>query len=136
MIYKKIFNVILVIFLLLTFSLNMVIAEEAKYKGLKRCKMCHIKQFKTWKKSPKANTFSKLKKKATDKKCLKCHATLDKKGNIVDKNVTCEACHGPGSKHMKTRGLKKRPKGKKNIIAKPTNCTSCHIMHKPHIERR
>lgn len=67
-------------------------ALNAKYVGNKKCKMCHQKQFKSWKKSKKASAmdalksgnFSDLKSKhgldankdySRDEKCLACHTT-------------------------------------------------------------
>jgi len=66
--------------------------EEAQFVGNKKCKKCHMKQFKSWKETKKAMTFellkpgqaSEAKAKAnldpekdytTDEGCLKCHAT-------------------------------------------------------------
>ncbi|MDQ7053398.1 MAG: cytochrome c family protein [candidate division KSB1 bacterium] len=73
-------------------------AQEAKptnefaFVGTQKCKKCHLKQYKSWKKTKMASTFDVLKpgvraeakKKAgldpdkdytTDKECLPCHTT-------------------------------------------------------------
>lgn len=95
---------------------------SAQYIGAKKCKTCHMKQYKAWKKTKMATSFENLKpgvkaeaKKlvdldpdkdyTTDPECLKCHTTgygkpsgfvsLEETPDLI--NVQCEACHGPGS---------------------------------------
>jgi len=97
-------------------------AEGADYVGVKKCKACHIKQYKSWKKTTMANSFENLKagvkaeekKKAgldpekdytADKGCLKCHTTgygkpggfttIEETPKLAD--VQCESCHGAGA---------------------------------------
>ncbi len=99
-------------------------AVEAQYVKVKKCKKCHLKQFKSWKKTTMAKSFENLKpgvnaeakKKAgidpdkdytADADCLRCHTTgygkpggfvsLEKTPGLI--NVQCEACHGPGGKY-------------------------------------
>jgi mono/diheme cytochrome c family protein len=94
----------------------------AQYVGVKRCKACHMKQYKSWKETNMAQSFNNLKqgvmpeekKKAGldpdrdythDKDCLRCHTTgygkaggfisIEETPKLID--VQCEACHGPGS---------------------------------------
>lgn len=100
-------------------------ASAAEYIGAKKCKACHMKQYKAWQKTNMANSFENLKagvkvaekKKAgledkdytTDPECLKCHTTgygkpggfvsLEKTPKLI--NVQCEACHGPGGDFSK-----------------------------------
>lgn len=96
--------------------------SAADYLGVKKCKACHIKQYKSWEKTNMANSFENLKagakadakKKAgldpakdytSDVKCLKCHTTgygkpggfesVKKTPHLI--NVQCEGCHGPGA---------------------------------------
>jgi len=110
-------------------------ANAAEYVGVKKCKMCHIKQYKSWKKTTMANSFENLKpgvkaeakKKAGldpdkdythDPNCLKCHTTgYGKPGGFKSieetpklAGVQCEACHGPGSEYRKI--MKKNKKFK------------------------
>lgn len=107
-------------------------ADAAEYIGAKKCKACHIKQFKSWKKTSMADSFETLKagvkadakKKAGmdpdkdythDAKCLKCHTTgYGKPGGFTSieetpklAGVQCESCHGPGSEY---RGIMKKNK--------------------------
>ena len=101
------------------------IAENAKYIGVKKCKACHIKQYKAWKQTTMATSFENLKagvkgeekKKAGldpdkdythDADCLKCHTTgFGKPGGFTSieetpnlANIQCEGCHGPGSEYV------------------------------------
>ncbi len=80
---------------------------DQEYTGTKRCASCHFDQFMKWKASPHAKAFSLLTKKyEADAKCLACHSTgygtKTGYGAVKDdslKDVGCEVCHGPGSKH-------------------------------------
>lgn len=107
--------------LLLTCS-NLLLAEtEYAFIGNKKCKKCHVKQYKAWKQTKMANVFDLLKagvradakKKAgldpqkdytRDKQCLPCHTTgYGKKNGFVSieetpnfTGVGCEMCHGAG----------------------------------------
>jgi hypothetical protein len=94
---------------------------SADYLGAKKCKACHMKQYKSWMKTTMATSFENLKAgvKAEEKKkagidpdkdytadpdCLRCHTTgygkpggfvsLEKTPKLI--NVQCEGCHGPG----------------------------------------
>ena len=100
--------------------------NAADYIGAKKCKVCHIRQFKAWKKTGMSDSFQNLKagSKAEEKKkagldpskdytddpnCLKCHTTgYGKPGGFtsIDETpkltgVQCEDCHGPGSEYVK-----------------------------------
>lgn len=99
-------------------------ANAAEYVGAKKCKACHIKQYKSWEKTGMAESFEQLKagvsaeakKKAGldankdytgDANCLKCHTTgygkpggftsIDATPNLA--GVQCESCHGAGSEY-------------------------------------
>ncbi len=127
MLKKTLVAGISVIFMM-TFSLMVLSnAEAVDYVGGKKCKACHIKQFKSWKKTTMATSFENLKPnvKAEEKKkagldpakdytadanCLKCHTTgYGKPGGFTSFeetpkliNVQCESCHGPGATYRKT----------------------------------
>ena len=80
---------------------------DQEYTGVKRCASCHFEQYMKWKKSPHSKAFEILTAKyQSDEKCLKCHTTgygeaTGYKGAADEAlaSVTCESCHGPGSKH-------------------------------------
>ncbi|MDI6704240.1 MAG: cytochrome c family protein [bacterium] len=117
---------------------NVGATQKADYIGTEKCKMCHMKQYKTWEKMPHSTTFSRLKDEdVKNPKCLKCHTTGYGKGGYKDaattpnlKDVGCEACHGPGSLHMKAK--KEDRKKTINRILKNV-CVECH---NPHIRDR
>ncbi len=100
-------------------------ADAATYIGAAKCKICHMKEFKSWQATKMATSFENLKpgvkadekKKAkldpnkdytNDPKCLKCHTTgygqpggfksLADTPDLI--NVQCEGCHGPGSEYL------------------------------------
>jgi hypothetical protein len=102
-------------------------ADEIEYVGSRKCKMCHIKQYNTWKTSKMALAFESLKpgvsadaKQArglnpdkdytSNEECLPCHTTgFGKPGGYLNieetpdlAGVGCEACHGPGKEYLKT----------------------------------
>ena len=112
-----------VAFVAALFGFTAVNADAAEYIGAKKCKACHIKQFKSWKTTSMADSFENLKagvkvaeKTAAgiedkdythDAGCLKCHTTgYGKAGGFVSieetpllAGVQCESCHGPGSEY-------------------------------------
>lgn len=101
---------------------------EAAYVGNKKCKTCHFKQNKSWKKTPHAKALDILKpgnsaeaKQAhgldpnkdytTEAKCVKCHVTGlghaggytiggDEKKMKYLVGVGCEMCHGAGAPYV------------------------------------
>ncbi|MHC4103468.1 MAG: multiheme c-type cytochrome [Planctomycetota bacterium] len=153
---------------------QVVIADKrAAYVGTRKCKKCHIKQYKTWKTTKMAKTFDVLKPgvraeaKAKLKfdpqkdytknvKCLECHTTgfgmpggykIPEAGDAKaakrakeNAGVTCEGCHGPGSKYV---GIHKNVMDKKRkytpgefyqVGAYKVDvrvCTTCHNRRNP-----
>lgn len=132
---KILVGVISVMFFTAFFSAFTANADSAEYLGVRKCKMCHMKQYKAWQKTKMATSFENLKagvkveakKKAgldpdrdytTDANCLKCHTTgygeaggfksLTETPKLI--NVQCEGCHGPGSEYRKI--MMKNPKFK------------------------
>ena len=138
---KKFFVLFLSLMFVLSISL-VVFADDGgqdskplvTYLGAKKCKACHMKQFKSWEKTNMATSFENLKqgvkvaeKKAAgledkdythDKECLPCHTTgYGQPGGFVSieetpklANVQCEACHGPGSVFKKQMQTNKKAK--------------------------
>ncbi len=130
---KIITGVVSILFVMALFVVTNANASDAKYIGAKKCKACHMKQFKSWKKTSMATSFENLKagvkadaKTAAgldpakdytaDADCLKCHTTgYGKAGGFTTfaetpklAGVQCESCHGPGSIYAKT--MKKNKK--------------------------
>ena len=120
---KIIIGFVSIMFVMALFA---VTNADAKYIGAKKCKACHMKQFKSWKKTTMAGSFENLKagvkgaektkagldadKDYThDADCLKCHTTgYGQPGGFTSieetpklAGVQCESCHGPGGDFKK-----------------------------------
>ncbi len=99
--------------------------DEHAYIGTKKCKKCHIKEYKSWSETKMANAFEILrpgeraeaktaagldpeKDYTTDPECVTCHVTgYGKEGGFVDEATTpdlvgvgCEMCHGAGGTYV------------------------------------
>ncbi len=128
--------------------------KGADYVGAKMCSMCHPKEYKSWQETKHAKAFaglsgapeSTIKKMAamlkievkgspaTVEGCVRCHVTgykltggyprADNLKNAAVENVTCEACHGPGSKH-KAAALADKKKMINRMVSAAL-CTQCH----------
>lgn len=133
-------------------------SDEASYLGALSCKACHNPakgdQFKKWEASPHAQALKVLASEAAkavaakkglkeapdaSPQCLKCHVTgygvkAELLGPKYDKNegITCEACHGPGSKY-KTEHMKGKEAGLKAgmLVADEKTCLRCHNAESP-----
>jgi hypothetical protein len=123
------------------------------YVGVKRCSSCHFKQYMTWKKTKHAKEAweSVPAKYRTAAECLPCHATgyghstgfKDEASSPNLVGTTCEACHGPGSKHEEVckQYMNKKLTPEEEKIARdsiykilPRNvCAACHAS-KGHME--
>jgi len=134
--------------------------EGAHYVGEAKCKKCHFKQHRTWKKSKKykhATAWETLKpqlkspdqKDSQGKLCVSCHVTgygKADRGGFKDEassahllGVQCEACHGPGSNHVKVgnklkaeKRKKLKPGEKSFAVRNVTACSGCHNPHYAH----
>ena len=132
----------------------------ASYVGQAKCKKCHFKQHRTWKKNVKYPHFKAWETlqphlKSADQKdeqghlCVSCHVTgfgQADRGGFKDAEssahllgVQCEACHGAGSNHvkagekLKAEKRKKFNPGEKTMInTQVTACAGCHNPHHPH----
>jgi len=123
---KKIFVVIFSLTFVMAFFSIAAAEGDTEYVGAKKCKACHMKQYKSWEQTKMAKSLENLKpgvlpeekKKAgldpnkdytSDKDCLKCHTTgyekpsgfksMAETPDLAD--VQCEACHGPGGEFTK-----------------------------------
>jgi hypothetical protein len=113
-------------------------ADQAKYVGVAVCASCHESAKKFWDTTKHANAYATLSTqyKEFNLDCVSCHVTgYEQPGGStvthVDKlkDVQCETCHGPGSKHVAN------PKDQSLLVAhpKPDLCIGCH--HPPHVEQ-
>ena len=134
------------------------VPTDQTYTGAKRCSSCHFKQYMTWKKTKHAKEAWEVvsAKYQSDPECLKCHVTgLGVAGGYaagtapeILQNLlgtSCEACHGPGSKHEEiakkyTTKKKLAPDEEKEVRGSiykvlPQNvCIRCHLApsHREH----
>jgi hypothetical protein len=129
--------------------------EGQTYVGVKNCAACHLDQYLDWRGTKHAKGFDILPARyRTDASCLKCHTTgygeptgfksVAATPNLV--GTSCEACHGPGSKHAeiaKSYATKKLTDAEKAYVQstiykiQPKNvCIDCHVTraHKKHPE--
>ena len=139
--YKKLFY-LLGIVLMFSVSVN---AQDAKYIGAAKCKMCHNKaekgeQYNKWLASPHAKAMDALKgDEAKNPKCLKCHSTAScvDQGLVatitVAEGVSCESCHGPGSLYKVATTMKdqKLAMSKGMILPDEKVCKKCHNEESP-----
>jgi hypothetical protein len=123
-------------------------SAQFEYVGAAKCKMCHNKpdkgdQYKKWTESKHATAMKSLVgDEAKDPKCLKCHSTagnLDSKlvsGITVEEGVSCETCHGPGSKYKSMAIMKDHNKSVENGLITPDEalCRTCHNEESPNFK--
>ena len=154
MLTKRIFSFALLVF----FAGSALMAQNFKYIGASKCKMCHLKpaigeQYNVWLKGPHAGAMKTLaseesKKIAsemgiadptTDPACIKCHSTV---GSVDAKlvasakmaeGVSCESCHGPGSMYKGASVMKNRELAltKGLVIPDEALCKTCHNEESP-----
>lgn len=114
-------------------------AEKNTYIGVKKCKMCHIKAYKSWAETKHSKAFDSLSDadKKDEEKLKKRTVAYGKPGgfkSVADTpgltNVGCEACHGPGGNHIATpRKDKEAKRASITTPAKKNVCIECHSMH-------
>jgi hypothetical protein len=106
------------------------------YAGIDACVSCHPGPKAVWDKTPHARAYATIADqfKEFNLDCVSCHVTGYEQpgGSSVThveklKNVQCEVCHGPSSKHVADATHVKPP------IPRPGSdkCTTCH--HPPHV---
>ena len=127
------------------FLLSTVSAQDAKYIGAAKCKMCHNKaekggQYTEWAAGPHAKAMSLLKgDELKNPKCLKCHSTAASvdQGLIasitVAEGVSCESCHGPGSAYKVATVMKDKTLAMSKGMIMPDEkvCKKCHNEESP-----
>ena len=118
--------------------------SDATYVGPGKCKACHLALHKTWAESKHAKVFSALQgAEKTNAECVKCHVTgYGKPSGFTTEaatpqleNVTCEACHGPASEHVKA-ALNAPDSGDWDHKINKSPGAACVGCHNPHIDRK
>jgi excinuclease UvrABC ATPase subunit len=121
-------------------------AQDFEYVGAKKCKMCHNKpatgaQFTKWEEGPHAKAMESLNaEEAKNPACIKCHSTYGSVDEDLiatlkdDEGVSCESCHGPGSKYFPNAIMKDKAKSMEKGLIEPTEavCKTCHNEESPH----
>ncbi|MFK5949260.1 MAG: multiheme c-type cytochrome [Methylococcales bacterium] len=115
-------------------------AQDFKYVGAKKCKMCHNKpatggQHAQWLATKHAKSMESLNaEEAKDPACIKCHSTVGSvdasliAGLKISEGVSCESCHGPGGKYFPNAIMKSREASMEKGLILPTEdvCLACH----------
>ena len=129
--------------------------KDAAYVGVKKCKTCHFKDYRRWRKMKHAGSWKSMgEKDRTRTECFGCHVTgYGEPGGYVSEEETpdltgvqCESCHGPGNAHAEAakeaeskeeskddldEETKKRMLSLINKVPQNT-CVRCHNPHKTH----
>jgi hypothetical protein len=121
---------------------------DQTYVGSKRCASCHFEQFMSWRKTKHSKSFDLLPPNyQADPTCVKCHSTgygtasgfKDIKSTASLAGTTCEACHGPGSKHEQicaplakiknlTPAQEKQARDSIWLVRPENACIQCHVI--------
>jgi hypothetical protein len=136
----------------------MAMGQNFRYIGAPKCKPCHNKpqkgeQYNVWSQGPHAPALKTLSSEKSmqiakergiadptkDPGCLKCHATTGHveqslyAGIRPTEGVSCESCHGPGSRYKAANIMKSREMSMKNGLILPTEevCVTCHNPESP-----
>ncbi len=142
---KTMFSKLLLVTGLFLFLGNSVIAQDFKYIGAAKCKMCHNKpakgeQYNKWLAGPHSKAMESLKgDDANNPKCLKCHSTAASVDESLvmtitkEEGVSCESCHGPGSAYKSMSVMKNHDMSieKGLIIPDEKVCKGCHNEESP-----
>jgi len=101
-----------------------------RYAGSRECRSCHRAEHKHWRRHPHAKTFARLARlrQSSNRDCLPCHVTGFGRpggprrtvGLSRYAGVGCEACHGPGSEHIRT------PEAPYGAVSRLV-CVECHV---------
>ena len=103
--------------------------KKHEYVGAAKCKMCHIKEYKSWEAGKKAKTFGVLKpEEQKDPKCNVCHTTGKLADGTLLEGVQCESCHGPGADYKAKEVMKDKKASLAAGMVEPNEalCLTCH----------
>jgi hypothetical protein len=143
-----IMRILMLICLVVFLGSSNLAAQDFEYVGSKKCKMCHNKpatgaQYAKWSESKHAKAMESLSaEEAKNPACVKCHSTY---GSVdesliatlkIDEGVSCESCHGPGSKYFPASVMKDVEKAKAKGMIMPTEevCVKCHNSESPNFK--
>ena len=115
--------------------------KDATYIGQKKCRTCHFKDFRSWKRMKHSGSWDVLSvEERTRPECYRCHVTgYGKPSGYASEEETphltgvqCEACHGPGSAHAEVAKVEEDEAKIDALIDKSpgARCVECHNPHK------
>lgn len=137
---------------------SVLMAQDFKYIGADKCKMCHNKpekgeQYNKWAAGPHASAMKTLSTDAAkkiaaakgiadpskDAGCTKCHSTAASvdaglvQTLTAEESVSCESCHGPGSRYRGASIMKNQQLSLQNgmILPEEAVCKKCHNSESP-----
>jgi hypothetical protein len=103
--------------------------NDLEYAGSQSCSSCHSYEYEKWSTKAHAHAYATLEKVGSqyDPECVICHVVgFEYQSGFVSeqetghlKNVGCENCHGPGSKHSESWGEQK-------TTGPMSDCSDCH----------
>jgi hypothetical protein len=101
--------------------------NPAKYVGAAACKKCHDKEYNHWGTTVHAQAHTTDKAKAASQdKLFRYNTGVGSAGGYPEpgrEGVQCEACHGPGEKHV----AKPKAKGQDYILGLGAECANCVV---------
>ncbi|MEY4673838.1 MAG: hypothetical protein RL148_1622 [Planctomycetota bacterium] len=112
-----------------------LLEPEGSYVGASACKDCHQGQYERWQGSGHARAVQRLTgQQVSDPACARCHHTglertwagreTPKAGDPLAASVQCEACHGPGERHVKAGSAEQY---RATILGMGAKCEECVI---------
>ena len=135
MIRKNILGLTIIFLVILSLSLVQPTRsqEAARYVGDGKCSPCHSDIYKSWQATRHAKAIDSLKKTGQEglAGCVRCHVTgYEKNNGFIDYELTpemagvqCEACHGPGGRHI-SNPMGEKPERKPGEDL----CRACHTV--------
>lgn len=105
------------------------LSGSLEYVGAEKCKSCHGYEYDKWSQKNHASAYATLEDVGSeyDPECVVCHVVgFDYESGFISpektpglKDVGCENCHGPGSKHVSSWGSAELGDPK-------MDCLNCH----------
>ena len=104
-----------------------VFDSKAEYVGAQACRDCHNEQYETWGKTVHASIYkSEQAMAAPAEEMFRYNTGVGASGGYPElglEGVQCEACHGPGERHVNEPDVK----DKGYIISLGGKCSSCVV---------
>jgi predicted CXXCH cytochrome family protein len=109
------------------------------FVGSQYCISCHgathAGAVKTWRESPMATTYERIRYEPVKDNCVPCHTTglNSATGHSAEEGVGCEACHGPGREAVRLVLARKTNEHKELIRIDQNSKPVCERCHNPHV---